>query len=116
MAQTRKRRRRKHKGTQAGSIDRRRRGARPRTRDEARAQARRRADHRRDRAPTWQGAFNRGAIGALIFLALMLLAFGRPFGEALALSVVMVAIYVPLGYYFDRFFWRRRQKAARPGR
>jgi hypothetical protein len=114
MAQTRRRRRRKHRGTQGGRIDRGRgRGGRPRSRQEARAQAKRRAGARRDRVPTWGSAFFRGLVGAAIFFVLMLAAFGRPAGEAVGLSVVMLALYVPLGYYVDRFFWRRRQAAGR---
>jgi hypothetical protein len=113
MAQTRRRRRRKHRGTQGGSIDRRRARGRPRNREEAKAQARRRADTRRDRAPTWGSAFRRGLIGAGIFFALMMVAFGRNFAESFALSAVMLAIYVPLGYYVDRFFWGRRRAAGR---
>ena len=116
MAQTRRRRRRKHRGTQGGSIDRRRSRGRPRNREEARAQARRRAELRRDRPPTWGSAFLRGLVGAVIFLVLMVLLFSRGFGEAFALSAVMLAIYVPLGYYIDRFFWRRRRAKARAAR
>ncbi len=48
MAQTR--RRRKHRGTQSGSIDRRGRRARPRSRQEARARAKQRMGTKRDRA------------------------------------------------------------------
>ena len=110
MAQTRKRRRRKHRGTQSGAIDKRGRG-RPRSREQARAQAKRRSEFRREAPPSWRTAFNRGAIGSLIFFALMILAFGRGVGEALALSVVMLGLYVPLGYYMDRFFYRRRRAA-----
>ncbi|MGH2954067.1 MAG: hypothetical protein ACRDK9_08620 [Solirubrobacterales bacterium] len=113
MAQTRKRRRRKHRGTQGGRIDSRRRGGRPRSRQEAKAQAKRRAEHRRDRPATWGTAFFRGLVGAAIFFVLMLAAFGRPAGEAIGLSVVMLVMYVPLGYYVDRFFWRRRQATRR---
>lgn len=112
MAQTKRKRRRKHRGTQGGSIDRRGRRGRPRTREEARAQAKRRTEGRRDRAPTWGSAFMRGLIGAAIFIALMLFAFGRSAGQALILGLVMLAIYVPLGYYVDRFFWRRKRRAA----
>jgi hypothetical protein len=112
MAQTRRKRRRKHRGTQTGRIDRRGRRGRPRNRAEAQAQARRRSELRRERPPTWGSAFTRGLIGAAIFFALIAFAFGRSAGSALALSVVMLAIYVPLGYYVDRFFWRRRRRAA----
>jgi hypothetical protein len=50
----------------------------------------------------------RGLVGAGIFLVLMLLVFGRPFGQAFALSLAMLAIYVPLGYMVDNFFFKRR--------
>jgi hypothetical protein len=124
MAQTRKRRRRKHRGTQTGRIDTRGPRGRPRSREEAKARARqkrsakgktRRVDPR-DRPPTWRSAFNRGLIGAAIFFLLFWLAFGRPVGAAAVLSVAMLAMYVPLGYYLDRFMYQRRmrqQQAAR---
>ena len=113
MAQTKKKRRRKHRGTQTGRVDTRGRRGRPRSKDEARAQARRRSETRRDLAPTWGSAFRRGLFGAGIFLLLMFFAFGRSFGESLALSVVMLAMYVPLGYYVDRFFYNRRRARER---
>lgn len=113
MAQTKRKRRRKHRGTQTGRIDNRGRRGRPRSKDEARAQARRRSDSRRDLAPTWGSAFRRGLFGAGVFLLLLWLAFGRSFGESLALSVVMLALYVPLGYYVDSFFYNRRRARER---
>jgi len=111
MAQTKKRRRKKHRGTQAGSIDTRARG-RPRTRQEARSRARSRSEttQRQDRPPSWRSAINRGLMAAGIFFALMLLAFQRPVVQALALAVFMLVFYVPFGYYFDQFFYRRRQR------
>src|SRR5918996_2395484 len=105
MAQTRRRRRRKHRGTQSGRIDRRGGRGRPRSRDEARAQARRRSEFRRDAPPTWGGALMRGSVGALIFLVLIVALFGQPFASGLALAAVMLILYVPMGYYVDRFFW-----------
>jgi hypothetical protein len=115
MAQTRRRRRRKHRGTQGGSIDR-RRGSRPRTKQEARARARRQSVDRRDVPPTWGSATRRGAVAAAIFLALMMAIFGRPFTEALPLSVFMLALYIPLGYVIDRFFYNRRQASKAKAR
>jgi hypothetical protein len=113
--QAKKRRRKKHRGTQGGGIDTRGPRGRPRTREEARARARqkqgskkKRPVDRRDVAPTWRSAFNRGAFGAVIFFLLFWLAFKKPVGAALALSVVVLAMYVPLGYYVDQFFFRRR--------
>ena len=127
MAQTRKKRRRKHRGTQTGRIDTRGPRGRPRSREEARSRARskrkpakggRQVD-RRDIAPTWGSALKRGLFGAAIFFLIFWLAFGRAMGQAAALSVVMLAMYVPLGYYIDRFMFQRRQRqlaAARVAR
>lgn len=106
--QTKKKRRKKHSGTQGGSVNRRPQG-RPRTREEAKAQARRQsAAQRGSSAPSWSSSINRGLFGGAIFLGLMLLLFKRSFGEALGLAAVMTVLYVPMGYYLDRFFYRRR--------
>jgi hypothetical protein len=110
VAQTRKRRRRKHRGTQGGRVDA-RRGGRPRSRQEARdrARANRRAP-RAERPPTWRGAINRGLIASAIFIVLLLLVFRRPAGESIAFGAFMLAFYIPMGYYIDRIMWRRRQR------
>jgi Flp pilus assembly protein TadB len=118
MAQTRKRRRRKHRGTQGGGIDRRGPRGRPRTREEAKARARqkRKVVDRRDYAPTWRSAFNRAALGAALFFVLAMVLLKQTLVGALAISVLMMGFYVPLGYYVDRYLWRRRmakQRAAR---
>ena len=118
MAQTRKRRRKKHRGTQGGSIDRRARG-RPRSREEARARARSRSGDRPSRSdhpPTWRGALFRALIAAAIFFVLMLVGFGRPVSQAIVLAAFMLVIYVPFGYYFDLFFYRRRQRQKQRAR
>jgi|SRR5688572_29586266 hypothetical protein len=116
MAQTRKRRKRKHRGTQGGSIDRRRR-SRPRTREEARAQARRQAGTKRaDRPPTWRSAFNRALLMSGILFLLMAVAFGRDPGASALLSITMLAIYVPAGYYLERFLYNRRRAAEQRAR
>src|SRR5436190_21408065 len=69
VAQTR-RRRRKHRGTQSGSIDR-RRASRPRSRQEARARARKQMGTKREGPPRWSSAVTRGLFGAGIFLLLL---------------------------------------------
>ena len=112
MAQTKKKRRKKHKGTQGGRIDTRKR-SRPRTRQEAKAQAksRRGAAPRVDKPPTWRSSIIRGLIAALIFFALLLLLFQRPVGSALALGGFMLVFYIPAGYYIDQMMWRKRERA-----
>jgi hypothetical protein len=111
MAQTR--RKRKHRGTQSGSIDRRGRRGRPRSRQEARARAKQQMGSKRDLPPTWSSAVNRGLLGAGLFFVLLVTLFGRPMLEALALAAFMLLIYIPMGYSFDRFFYNRRQAARR---
>ncbi len=113
MAQTKKKRNRKRRGTQGGRIDTRRRAGRPRSREEAKARARasRRATPRRDLPPTWRSATIRGAIAAAIFTLLLLLLFRRPAGAALGLGAFMLVFYIPAGYYIDRTMWRRRERA-----
>jgi Flp pilus assembly protein TadB len=113
MAQTRKKRRRKRKGTQGGSIDTRRRAARPRTREEARARARAKnqSGSRRDLPPTWKGSAIRGVFAAIIFAVILIVLFKRPVGVALAFGGFMLAFYIPTGYYIDMTLWRRRERA-----
>jgi hypothetical protein len=112
VAQTKKKRRKKHKGTQGGRIDAKRR-PRPRSREEAKAQARSRRStpQRGDAPPTWRSAIVRGLIAAVIFFALLLLLFGRSAGSALALGAVMLVFYIPAGYFVDQMMWRKRERA-----
>ncbi len=114
MAQTRKKRRRKHRGTQGGRIDANRRASRPRTREEAKARARagrKRPAVRGDAPPSWRSAIVRGVIAAVVFTVLLVLIFQRPIGAALALGGFMLVFYIPAGYYFDTMMWRRRERA-----
>jgi len=114
MAQTKKKRRRKHRGTQGGRVDPSRRSGRPRNREEAKARARARGKGgaaRADAPPTWRSAIMRGAVAAVIFTALLLLIFKRPIGSALGLGAFMLVFYIPAGYYIDTMMWRRRERA-----
>jgi drug/metabolite transporter (DMT)-like permease len=113
MARTTKRRRRKHRGTQSGSIDSRRRAGRPRSREEARARARKQTSKRGrgESPPTWGGAIGRAAFGAAIFFVLLILIFKRPVGVSALLSVLMLLIYIPFGHAIDGFMYRRRLRA-----
>ena len=68
---------------------------------------------KRDQPPAWSSAVTRGLLGAGVFLALLVTLFGRPFLGSLVLSLFMLAIYIPMGHFFDRFFYNRRQAAKR---
>jgi hypothetical protein len=113
MAQTKKKRQRKRRGTQGGRIDNNTRRSRPRTRAEAKARAgaKRKTAPRGDMPPTWRGSIVRGLVAAVIFAVLLLLIFKRPVGVSLALGAFMLAFYVPAGYFIDMTLWRRRERA-----
>jgi hypothetical protein len=121
MAQTRKRRRTKHRGNAAGIVEARGRTGRKPTpeerRTDAKAEARRRRLERLDRPPTWRGAFNRAAISALLFVAIIML-LGQSPAQAVTLGAIVLLIYIPMSYYTDLFIYRRRQakKAGERGR
>jgi hypothetical protein len=113
MAQTKKKRRRKHRGTQGGRVDPNRRAGRPRSREEAKARARagRKSPVQADAPPTWRSAITRGLVAAAIFTVLLVLIFRRSPGAALGLGAFMLAFYIPAGYYIDTMMWRRRERA-----
>jgi hypothetical protein len=113
VAQTNKKRRRKHRGTQGGRIDGNRRAARPRSRAEAQARARQSTKRgpKVDAPPTWGSSAVRGAAAAAIFAVVLLVIFSRPIGAALALGAFMLVLYIPASYYIDTMMWRRRERA-----
>jgi hypothetical protein len=120
MAQTKKKRRTKHRGNAAGRIEARGRTGRKPTPEEAKAKARSDAAARRqmrlDQPPTWRGALNRAAIAALFFFALLLLLFReQTFASKVAIALFMLVVYVPMGYYTDLFVYKRRQAKRRAG-
>ncbi|MGH2841448.1 MAG: hypothetical protein ACRDKY_11565 [Solirubrobacteraceae bacterium] len=112
MAQTKKKRRTKHRGNAAGVVE-----ARGRTGRKPTAEERKTADResaRRDRLfrePTWKAAANRAALAAIVFGVLLVLAFGQPIGSAAALTGFVFLFYIPLGYYTDAFLHKRRQRS-----
>jgi hypothetical protein len=114
MAQNQRRRRRKRRGTQGGSIDTRRRAARPRSREEAKARARSSratgSSRKEDLPPTWRNSIYRGIGAAVIFALLLVLIFQRPLGVSLIFGAFMLAFYIPTGYYIDLAMWRKRER------
>ncbi|MEA2448997.1 MAG: hypothetical protein QOG63_929 [Thermoleophilaceae bacterium] len=128
MAQTKRKRRRKHRGTQAGTIDRAGRTSKPAagsrsstsrtssTRGAARQTAAERRQQRLDTPPTWRSALNRAAFAAAI-LVVFIAVIQRNIAQAVVMGVFALAIYVPMSYYTDLWLYRRRQrKNATAGR
>jgi Flp pilus assembly protein TadB len=122
MAQTKRKRRTKHRGTAAGTVQRRGRTSRPPSEKErkqlARAEAR---EKRMNQPPTWKSSLTRASFAsALLFILLALTSKGHNrFLVALVFTAIALAIYVPAGYYLELFMWRRRQRrkqASQTGR
>ena len=109
MAQTKKKRRSKHRGTPAGTIESRGRTGRKPTADERKSSAPKRGD-RFDRPPNWRSAATRAGLAAGLFFVAVAFLFKQPIAGAISISVAMFALYIPLGYYTDRFLYNRRLK------
>jgi hypothetical protein len=108
MAQTK--RKRKHRGTPAGTIEARGRTGRAPTASEVKKTASQRRQERLDQPPTWRGAINRAAIAAVVFIVIAMVALGQPPFGAAVLGLLAFAMYVPSGYMIDKFIYERRQK------
>jgi hypothetical protein len=129
MSQQKHKRKRRHRGTQAGTIEARGRTSRPSgtrgtpsstkkkpaNRAEARQMAQQKRAQRFDQPPTWRGSLNRAGFAAALFGVLMIV-LGRPIPQAVVLAGLMVFMYLPLSYYTDRFLYTRYQRRKNAGR
>jgi hypothetical protein len=119
MAQTKRKRRSKHRGNAAGTVETRgRTGRKPTPEERRKAGAASAREDRRFAEPTWKGAIFRASFASLMLLVLFQVGIGtqrQGLLPSLALALAAFLIYVPLGYKVDRFFWERRmRKAGRP--
>lgn len=121
MAQTKRKRTRKHRGNAAGIVERpahNSKGAtasstakrRPATKEEMRAEQRRKRQERLNRPPTWKGAAQRAGVAAALFAVLVTVVLKQPVSQAIPFAVVMLILYVPLSYLTDRALYNWRQK------
>jgi hypothetical protein len=115
MAQTKKKRRSKHRGNAAGTVETRGRTGRKPTTNEKKpkseqSSAERRVD-RLNKPPSWRSAINRAGIAAVILVLLSILAFKQKPAAAFAFAAFALVVYIPMGYYLDRFLYNRRMRA-----
>src|SRR4051794_21202812 len=114
MAQTKRKRRTKHRGNAAGIVEHRGRTSRPPSPEERKAlrkeAARSARNDRFSKPPTWRSAANRALVATLLFVLVVVLAFNQPVQQAVALGGFMLLLYIPIGYYTDTYFYRRRQQ------
>jgi hypothetical protein len=108
VASTKRKRRTKHRGNAAGMVETRgRTGRKPGPADKT--TARRARMDRFSKPPTVRSAFQRSAIAAVIFVFAMILIVKQTVAASIALGAFVLLFYVPLSYYTDLFFYRRRQ-------
>ena len=117
MAQTKRKRRTKHRGNAAGSVTARGRTSRPPSEKERKQQTR---DEQRvarlNRKPTWRSMAQRaGLASGLMLILLIVLGKGHNVFYAFAFAVVAFCLYLPIGFYLETVMWRRRMaKQGRP--
>jgi fatty acid desaturase len=112
MARARQTRRKKHRGTQAGTVRPRGggRAARPRSRADARATAEQRRQEKLNRLPTWRAAIQRGGIAAAALFALLVIVFKTNAAAALPLSLLAALLYIPGFHLTDTLLYRARMR------
>jgi Flp pilus assembly protein TadB len=119
MAQTKRKRRTKHRGTAAGTIEARGRTSRPPSADERKKQARAQAREKRlNQPPTWKNSLIRAGFAAILLFAFLVLTTKghNKVATAVLFTAIALAIYVPAGYYVELFLWRRRQRSKAAGK
>ncbi|HSO99612.1 MAG TPA: hypothetical protein VLP43_11715 [Solirubrobacteraceae bacterium] len=118
MAQAKKKRRTKHRGTAAGTIQSRGRTGRPPSAEEKKQQAKANArEQRLNTPPTWRSSLTRaGFAGVIMLIFLLLTTHGKNHVlSAIVFAIFALALYIPAGYYLERFLWRRRQRGRTGG-
>ena len=115
MAQTRRKRQTKHRGNAMGVVESRGRTGRKPTAAEkdpssraAKLEASKKID-KRDLPPTWRSAFVRAMFAAVVLLLVMLLVLKQS-NQAIALFPIVLLLYVPIGYYTEKWMYDRRQR------
>jgi hypothetical protein len=119
MAQTKRKRRTKHRGNAAGMVETRGRTGRAPSAAERKSGPKRsggllRTD-RFDRPPTWRAAANRSAIATALFVVVIAVIQGT-IVAAVAIGVFMFFLYTALGFYTDSFVYKRRQAKKAQGK
>jgi hypothetical protein len=112
MAQTKRKRRSKHRGTPAGTIETRGRTGRPPTPQERKKQERVSAREKRlNTPPTWKSSAMRALLAAgIVFLFILIETKRNKLVSALEFSLIALVFYIPAGYYLELTLFRRRQR------
>lgn len=121
MAQTKRKRRSKHRGNAAGKIEVRGRtgagsggsGAGNGSKTAAQLRA-----ERMDRPPSWSAAATRAAITSVLFGLVLFFFVKKELAQVVLLTGFMFLVYIPAGYSMDSFIYKRRmaKKAGAKGK
>jgi hypothetical protein len=114
MAQTKRKRRTKHRGNAAGMVESRGRTGRAPAPGERKSRGMLRAE-RLDRPPSLRSAANRSAIATLLFVVVVTV-IQKNLAAALIIGILMFFTYTALGYYTDAWIYRRRQAKRAQGK
>jgi hypothetical protein len=125
MAQTKRKRKSKHRGNAAGMVEARGRTSRPEgprksgtppksgggtaSKSVAKQSAREARMARYDVEPTWSGSAKKAGIMAALFGVILIVLNHNVLGGILG-ALLITGMYLPLTYYTDRYFYRRRQR------
>ena len=116
MAQTKRKRRSKHRGNAAGSVEARGRTSRKQNLSPAEQKKADRAaarDARMNKPPTWNSALFKAALmAALLFVFTQIGLFGgnTTISQSLFLALFALVLYTPLAFMTDKFVYARAQK------
>jgi Flp pilus assembly protein TadB len=121
MAQTRRKRQTKHRGNAAGVVESRGRTGRKPTPAEksgdqrALAREKEKLLDKRDRPPTWRGAFTKAMFAAIVLLFVVIIVLKQS-NTAISFFPIVLALYTVISYYSDKWIYDRRQrKKAKAG-
>ena len=116
MAQTKRKRRTKHRGNAAGTIETRGRTGRPPTAEERKKQERTtRAKARVARPPSWNAAVKKALLaGGFMFIFLLVTNKFR-IVPAAVFAILAMGLYIPSGYYLDGYIYRRHMRKQQQG-
>ena len=117
MAQTKRKRRSKHRGNAAGSIEARgRTGRKPTAEEQKKAGRQTGRDRRTTKPPSWNSAALKSAAMAVVLFAIVKLGVlggkgSTSTGQALFLAAMAMVLYTPLAYITDKWVYTRQQKS-----
>lgn len=117
MANTKRKRKTKHRGNAAGMVESRGRTGRKPSAEEKEggkksAGAGKSGErlNRLDQPPTWRSAGVRAVLASGAFFGFLVLFFKRPPQSSAIVAVLMIGLYTPLGFYTDMWMHRRRMR------